>query len=206
MPDICTASANPSGCGHYNITVTVDGTPVALHVSNDELLEPLTTAEIEKFVLLSARRLRQQGVTLAQFLNRVTHGEEPTSVKNYCLVAPGSAVTKTNIGAAYVNILTGTTGQAVPVDFTGCTQFRILADATQIGTGVLGVQVVRHTDSAVLYANAAFGSAGAGDKALDTDWVTLPAQATGLILVRAQAKSTVATDDPVIRRVLLGVR
>ena len=203
--DICTA-ATTSCPGHYFVTITVDGVPVSVNAHDTELTVPLTPAEVEQFVWLSMRRLRQKGVTLAQFLNRVTHGEEPTAVKLYCLVAPGSAVTKTNIGAAYSNLLTGTTGQSIPVDFTGCTEFRVLADATQIGTGTLGVQIVRDSDSAVLYTNAAFGSAGAGEKALDTGWVALPAQATGLILVRGQAKSTVGADDPVIRRVLLGVR
>ncbi len=206
--DICTVTASPCASGgHLTLTVQMETFgPITIRFSDGELLEPLSAAEYELYLRLSARRLRQKGVTLSQFLNRVTHGEEPTAVKLYCLVAPGSAVTKTNIASTYANLLTGTTGQSIPVDFTGCTQFRVLADATQVGTGVLGVQIVRDSDSAVLYTNAAFGSAGAGEKTLDTDWQSLPAQATGLILVRVQGKSTLNTDDPIFRRVLMGVR
>lgn len=45
-----------------------------------------------------------------------------------------------------------------------------------------------------------------GERELDTDWQTLPAAFTGVELLRVQAKSLVAADDPVFRRVTLVVR
>jgi len=202
--DICTASVSPTGCGHHNITVTVDGVPVVLHVSNSELLEPLSTAELAQFVLLSARRLRQKGVTLTAFVNRITHGDEATNVKSYDLIGPGPGITKTNIGSAYVDIPAGLNGQRSLVDFTGCTQYRLIMSANLIGTGQWGLRVVRDSDNAVLHENANLGAAG--QRELDTDWQTLPAQAAGLILVRVQGKSQTAADDPVFYRCLLMVR
>lgn len=204
MADICTNSVNPTGCGHYTVTITVDGTPIVLHTQDSELLEPLTADELKTFVTLSARRLRQKGVTLAQFINRVTHGEEATNVKAYNLMGPGAAVTKTNIGTAYVNVLLGANGERALVDFTGCTEYRLIASANLVGTGPFGLRVVRDADDAVLYENASI--ALTGERELDTNWQPLPAAASGLALVRLQAKSTTPSDDPIFRRVTMLVR
>lgn len=202
--DICTASSSPSGCSHFNLTVTVDGSPVSLHLNDADLLTPLSDAEKEQFVRLAARRLRQSGVTLSQFLNRVLHGEEATNVKQYDIIGPGGAVTKTNIGSSYVDVLPGVNGQRVLVDFTGCTQFRIILNANLVGTGPFRARIVRDSDNAVLYENTNLGAAG--ERELDTDWQSLPAQATGLTLVRLQANSVTAADDPVFRRCVMVVR
>jgi hypothetical protein len=202
--DICTASANPSGCGHYNVTVTVDGVPVSVHIADTEMLEPLTADELRTFVLLSMRRLRQKGVTLGQFINRVTHGEEATNVKTYNLIAPGSAITKTNIGAAYTNVLPGANGERSLIDFTGCTEFRVVLNANLVGTGQWGARVVKDSDSAVLFEQANLGAAG--ERELDSGWQTIPAGFTGLEIVRLQAKSQTAADDPVFRRCVVLVR
>jgi hypothetical protein len=137
-------------------------------------------------------------------LNRVIVGEEATNVKSYNLLGPGLAVTKTNIGTTYVNILPGTSGERSLVDFTGCTEFRLIASANLVGTGPFGLRVVRDSDDAVLYENASI--ALTGERELDTNWQTLPGAASGNILVRVQAKSNVAADDPVFRRVTLVVR
>jgi hypothetical protein len=53
-------------------------------------------------------------------------------------------------------------------------------------------------------ADMALGAAG--ERELDTGWLALPAQASGLILVRLQAKSVTAADDPQFRRCVLVVK
>jgi len=201
--DICITSANPSGCGHFDVTVSVDGAERTLHLHDDDLF-PITASEWEPFIRLCLRRLKQTGVTLAQLPGRVTYGEEATNVKSYDLIAPGAAVTKTNIGTAYSNVLPGANGQRSLVDFTGCTQFQLIASANLVGTGQWGLRVVRDSDDAVLFENANLGVAG--ERELDTNWQALPVAASGQTLVRVQAKSQTAADDPVFRRVVLVVR
>lgn len=205
MPDLCTQIANPCSNGdHVDVTISVDGQPVTVRLHNGELLVPLSAEEREVFARLAARRLRQRGVTLAQFLNRITHGDEATNVKQYDLIGAGVAVTRTNIGAAYVNVLNGANGERALVDFTGCTQFRIILTANLVGTGQWGARVIRDGDSTVLFEQANLGAAG--ERELDTDWQTIPVAFSGLTLVRLQAKSTTAADDPVFRRCVLVVR
>lgn len=204
MAGICTATVSPDACGHSTVTVLLDGQIVTLALHEDDLL-PLTVEERELLVRLGLRRLKSlTGVTLAQVLNRVVQGDEATNVKQYDLLAAGAAVTKTNIGTAYVDVLPGANGQRSLVDFTGCTQYRIVANVNIVGTGQFGMRVVRDSDSAVLHENANIGAAG--ERELDTDWQTLPAQASGLLLVRLQAKSTAAADDPIFRRCILLAR
>lgn len=203
--DICINSINPTGCGHYDVTVSVEGTPVVLHVHENELLEPFTELERETFVRLSLRRLRQiKNVTLSQIVNHVTHGDEATNVKQYDLIGAGSVVTKTSIGSTYVDILPGLNGQRNLVDFTGCTEARILLNANLITTGPFGFRIVRDTDSAVIYENASVSVTG--ERELDTNWIPLPVSAAGLILVRLQGRSATVTDSPVFRRCLFVVR
>ncbi len=204
MPDICTASTNPTGCGHYQVVVDVDGASVALHVSDDEMAEALTPDELLTYVRLSVRRLRSSGVSLGSLAGRITRGEEATNVKAYNILPPGSAITKTNIGTAWTNVLPGANGQRSLVDFTGCTQFRIVVTANLVGTGPFGARIVRDSDGAVLYENDAI--ALTGERELDTGWLPLPGAAVGLDLVRFQAKSTVAADDPVFRRCVVLVK
>jgi hypothetical protein len=134
-------------------------------------------------------------------------------VKQYTLLAKD--VTKTNIGTAYVNIPVGANGERSLVDFTGCTEYRIVLHVNMVGSGLLGFRLVRDSDSAVLYERATIpGTNSAGEKELDTandaeavnGWLPLPAAASGLAVVRIQAKSQTGADDPQFRRCLLLVR
>lgn len=187
------------------MTITFDGVAhVFSNVTDAEVNTPLTTDETRQFLLLAARYLRSKGVTLANFLNRVVVGEEATNVKQYDLIAPGGAITKTNIGSAYVNVLPGANGERVLVDFTGCTQFRVVFTANLVGTGAFGARVIRDGDSAVLFENASISLTG--ERELDTDWQTIPAGFEGLTLLRLQMKSATAADDPVARRCAVLVR
>lgn len=207
MAGICTGSTRKSGagCDHRTVTVDLDGTVVTVHTGERDLdAMPYGDAEKTQLVLLGLKRLRVLGLLLDDAVNRVTNGEEATNVKSYDLLGPGSAVTKTNIGAAYVNVLPGANGERSLVDFTGCTQYRVILTANLVGTGAFGARIVRDSDSAVLYENA--NIALTGERELDTDWQTLPAAASGLTLARLQMKSATAADDPVVRRCTLLTR
>lgn len=199
MAAICTGTVSPQNCGHRTLTIALDGSPLSLSMHEGEAAEPLTAEEREQFLRLAVRWTRtSKGVTLANLLNRVVAGDEATNVKYYDVIGPGSAVTKTNIGAAWVNVLPGANGQRVLLDFTGCTEFRPVLTANLVGTGPFGVRIVRDLDDAILYENAAL--ALTGERELDPGWLPLPAWATGLELVRLQAKSVTAADDPSFRR------
>jgi hypothetical protein len=205
MADTITSANSPTSCVHFVIGGTDEsGAWSGLQVTEADLQIPLTAEEKTTLRLLLARTLRQKGVTLAQFANRVLRGEEATNVKVYDLIAPGVAISKTNIGTAYVNISPRLNGERTLIDFTGCTQYRLVAFANFVGTGPFGMRVVRDSDNAVLFENA--NLAQTGERELDTDWQTLPAQAAGLIFVRVQAKSIVAADDPVFGAIRMAVR
>jgi len=203
MAGICTANDSPNNCGHRHLTVDLDGESLSLHVHNSTLDEmPWGADEKAQFLLLAAKRARVRGLSMVDALNRVLIGAEATNVKQYAIVTKD--ITKTNIGTSYVNVPVGLNGERSLVEFTGCTQYRLILHANLVGTGPFGFRLVRDGDSAVLYENA--NIAQTGERELDTDWQTLPAAASGLTLVRLQAKSTVAADDPVIRRCILLVR
>lgn len=204
MAGICTATASPNNCSHRTVDIARGGVTRTYHL--EDVDEPLTEAEERQLDALTIRKLRSTGVTLAQFLNRVTYGEEATNVKMYSFFGPGAAITKTNIGTAYVNIPPGLNGERIAADFTGCTQYRVRLWANLIGTGQWGARIVRDGDSSVLHEAANLGAAG--ERELDTDWQNLPAafQGQGLTLLRAQGKSTTAADDPVFRGCVLGLR
>lgn len=204
MADVCTTSANPTGCGHFNLTGTVGGVSVAAHVADSEMLEPLTSAERLAYFLLNVRLLRQSGVTLGQMAGRVLRGDEATNVKSYDLIGAGAAITKTNIGTSYVNICPGANGERSLIDFTGGTEFRIVLNANLIGTGQWGARVVKDSDNTVLFEAANLGAAG--ERELDSGWTAIPAGFSGLEVVRLQGKSTTGADDPVFRRCVVLVR
>lgn len=206
MAGICTVQSTCPGGGHHTVTITLDGTPVQVFIPENEALEALTVEELAAFVRFGIRRVRQQGVTIAQFLNRVTQGDEATNVKIYTFFGPGAALTKTNIGTAYVNVPVGLNGERIVVDFTGVTQYRFLLNANLVGAGQWGARCIRDVDSVVLHENANLGAAG--ERELDTDWQALPAAfiGTGLTFLRIQMKSQTASDDPVARRCQLGLR
>lgn len=204
MPDIIVTTSNPCSNGdHRDVTATVDGVSVTERLHNDELNEPMTADERRAFLLGACKVLRRSGTPIHEFSGRIVKGDD-SSVRIYDLIAPGSAITKTNIGTAYSNILPGANGVRVLVDFTGMTQFRIVLSANLVGTGQWGARLVRDSDDAVLFEAANLGVAG--ERELDTDWQALPAQASGLTLVRIQGKSQTAQDDPIFRRCSLFVR
>jgi hypothetical protein len=204
MAGICTSISVCAGGNHATLSELLDGVPVTVDITEGEALEPLTSDELRLFLRLKARRLRQSGVTFAQFVNRVLLGDEATNVKQYDLMGPGSVVTKTNIGTAYVNVLPGANGERCLIDFAGCTEFRPVVTANLVGTGPFGFRIVKDSDNAVLFENASV--ALTGERELDPGWQAIPAGFTGLEVVRLQAKSTVGSDDPVIRRASLLVR
>lgn len=208
MAGICTAHFRKSGagCDHRTVTVNLDGTTITVDTGEGELdALPWTDDEKRQFVLLGLKRLRVLGLALDDSVGRVSNGEEATNVKQYILLAKD--VTKTNIGTAYVNVPVGLNGERSLVEFTGCTQFRLVVNINCVGTGPWGMRVVRDSDNAILFENA--NILVAGEKELDTDWQSLPpalGPTPGLTLVRVQAKSAVLTDDPVVRRVIMLVR
>lgn len=207
MAATCTNTVSLSGCDHRTVTIVFDGVTHVLSLHESDVVDPLTVEEARLFLRLALRRVRQSGVTLAQLLNRVCVGDEATNVKVYDIIPPGSVITKTNIGAAYADVLPGSNGQRVVIDFTGCTQYRLVLSANHVtaSSGQLGVRLLRDSDNAVLHENANVRSTS-GEFEADTGWTALPAQAADQILVRLQAKSTVAADDPVFRRCQVLVR
>lgn len=148
-----------------------------------------------------------KGVPLNAIAGRVCFGEEATNVKVYQFFGPGAAITKTNIGTAYVNICAGSGGEPIVADFTGCTQYRIRLYANLIGTGQWGAQVKMFNGAGdVLHAAPNLGAAG--ERTVDSGWQNLPAAflGQGLVELVAQAKSTTAADDPVFRSLSLGLK
>lgn len=205
MADLVTAASSPNNCSHFVVGGLDDGQAwIGLTIDDAELQTPLTSEESAMLRRFLLRKLRQKGITPSQFIGRVVRGEEATNMKLYALIANGVSITKTNIGTAYVNISPRLNGERTLIDFTGCTQYRLIARANLVGLGQFGLRVIRDSDSAVLHENANLGAAG--ERELDTDWQTLPAQAAGLIFVRVQAKSTTTADDPVFGGITLAVR
>jgi len=196
MADIVTALSRCSTGQHY--TLTIAGRTIALH--QDDIL-PLEPEEVDHLLRLA---LRARQFDLSTILGRVVVGEEATNVKSYNLLGPGLAVTKNNIGINYVNVLTGTNGERVLVDCTGCTEYRFIATVNLVGVGPFGIRVVRDSDNVVFH--AADVIALTGERELDTNWQPLPVGFSSEVLLRVQAKSVVATDDPVFRRITLVVR
>jgi hypothetical protein len=206
MAGICVTSIRKSGagCDHRIVTVDLDGESIELHTGEGEL-DSMAWGDEEKrqFLLLSAKRARVLGLALDDAVGRVFIGEEATNVKQYGILTKD--VTKTNIGASYVNVPPGANGERTLVEFTGCTQFRLTVHAVLAQTGPYQMRIVRDSDDAVLYESASINAA-AGEREFDTGIQELPAAATGLIYVRFQARSVTAADDPVFRRCILMVR
>lgn len=199
MPDLCTASVAHCASGGHRL-VTIAGVTFEMHESE---VVPLSDAEkMQMWQLI----IRHKGVAIADLVNRVINSDEATNVKVYDFFGPGAAITKTNIGTAYVNIPAGANGERIVADFTGCTQYRLVLHANLVGTGQWGARVVRDSDNTVLHEAANLGAAG--ERELDTDWQALPAAflGQGLTFLRAQGKSTTAADDPVFRGLRLGLR
>lgn len=164
-----------------------------------------TAADEALMIALCAKRVRSvSGLTMAQLAGRVLIGSEATNVRTYDFLGPGATVTRTNIGTAYVNVCSGLNGERILVDLTGASQFRIIATANFVGVGPFGMRVVRDSDNAVVYENA--NLVQTGERELDTDWQTIPIAVGSAILLRLQAKSVTAADDPIFRRVCILIR
>lgn len=201
----CSVSNSPTGCGHRVLTIVRDDASTRqIHLHESDVAGAFTVDDEVVFVTLAAKRLAAQGVTLASLAGRVLIGSEATNVRSYDFFGPGAAITKTNIGTSYVNIPPGTNGERILVDLTGATEFRIVVSANLIGTGPFGLRAVRDGDSAVLYENASI--ALTGERELDSNWQPIPIAAGNLEVLRIQAKSTTASDDPVFRRATILIR
>lgn len=203
MPDICTASVSPNNCSHR--TLTVAGITFELH--EGDVVGAAGFGEERKAGLLR-ELVCYLGVPLAQLVDRVIRGEEATNVKPYYFFGPGAAITKTNIGTAYLNICPGANGERIAVDLTACTKFRARLHANLVAAGPFQIRIVRDSDNLVLYESPSLTQTG--ERELDTasdaqadagGFLTLPQQFVnaGIVQLRAQAKGSNNTDDPVFR-------
>ena len=107
MAATITGDVSPNNCGHRTLTVNLDGVSYTIQRQAGAM-----TAE-EK-----AQFLEEKGISYQALLNRVIVGDEATNVKQYDFLGPGNAITKTNIGVNYVNVLPGLNGKRIPVDMT----------------------------------------------------------------------------------------
>jgi hypothetical protein len=208
MAGICTNSTRDSGgdCEHLTLTVSLDGESITVKsgIHDPQWAAALTADEKQTLLKLLCRWWKGKGANLANFIGRVLAGEEGSNVKQYDFLGPGNTVTKTNIGTSYVNLLPGLNGERILVDFSGCTEFRVVLTANLVGTGPFGARIIRDGDSTVLYENASINVTG--ERELDTGWVAIPQGFSGPEVLRAQVKSTVGADDPIFRRMGLLTR
>lgn len=211
MSGICESSTRDNGgsCEHLTLGVRIDGGPlrtIKTGISDSRWNDTIDDAEWDACLRILARHAKAKGFDLANYVNRLFGlGEEATNVKDYTLIGPGVAITKTNIGTAYVNILNEANGCRVLVDFTGCTEFRPFLNGVFPGTGPHGVRIIKDGDNAVLFENTNI-AAQAGERELDPGWQPIHAGFTGLELVRLQGKSATGADDPIYKRCGLLVR
>src|SRR3990172_6537969 len=109
-----------------------------------------------------------------------------------------------NIGTSFVNVYIGANGEAQIVDCARYKECRIVVFGNKVGTGTLSHQLAEVGTANVLTGPDYAGAAG--EFSADSGWTALPAWAVGEKIIRPQAKSTVSTDDPVYRQVLLYLR
>lgn len=208
MPGICTAAVRDGGgaCEHLTLTVDLDGEPVTVKTGehDPEWQAALTADEKRQMLRLLARWWKAKGGNLADFVGRVLAGEEGHNLRVYTFFGPGAALTKTNIGTAYVNVPIGLNGERIYVNFAGVTEFRGMVNANFVGTGPWQIRIVRDGDNAVLYESPSLTQTG--ERELDSGWAAIPGGFSGETFLRIQARSNVATDDPVFRRAELGLR
>src|SRR3990172_1521104 len=109
-----------------------------------------------------------------------------------------------NIGTAFVNVYVGANGEAQVADCSRYKECRIVVFGNKVGTGTLSHQLAEVGTANVLTGPDYAGAAG--EFSADSGWTALPAWAVGEKIIRPQAKSTVTTDDPIYRQVLLYLR
>jgi hypothetical protein len=182
--------------------VSLDGENFTFSTGEGEL-DAMAWGDAEKrqLILLGLKRLRVAGLALDDSVGRVCNGDEGNNVKEYTFLGPGAAITKTNIGTSYVNICPGANGERILVDLTGCIQFRPFLTANLLATGPFQVRIVRDSDNTVFYESPSISQTG--ERELDPGWTDLPAGFSGQEILRVQAKSATATDDPVFRRITM---
>lgn len=196
MPEICTNITNVCAGGNHG-QVTVGG----VTYENPDMVTAPTADELATFHRVGLWKLRQKGLTFQQFKNRVVIGEEATNVKSYTFFGPGAEIPKSNIGATPINVLPGSDGQEILIDFTGCTEFRPRLNLL-LGTGTWGFQLIR-TDGTVLYNSPNVSTVG--EQVLDPGWIALPAGFDSEQLIRVQCGSS-AIASATIRRAAVAVR
>ena len=111
---------------------------------------------------------------------------------------------KTDIGVTAVNIYPGNGGEGQFVDFSGFKQGRFGVFANKVGTGNLTHRLTDVNNAANIISQTYTGPAG--EFTQDSGWLDLPAWANGEKLLKPQAYSSVASDDPVYRQFLFYLR
>lgn len=207
MAGICTASTRVGGpqCDHRTVTIDLDGEPIIINLTEIDL-DTLAWDEDAKrlFVTLGLKRRRMNGLALDDAVGHVTNGDEGTNVKQFVLLAKD--VTKNNIGITYVDVPPGLNGERGWVEFTGCTEFRVVVNVNFVGSGPMRCRVIRDTDNAVLWESAPI-LVPSGEKEVESGWLPLPGgQNPGLVPFRFQARSQTAADSPIYRRCMVLVR
>lgn len=126
--------------------------------------------------------------------------------REFCLLADAAGVTMTNIGTSFVQV--GPNSLRDKVDLSGFTDCRIMIGTNKVGTGTQDWKIRYSTDqSAWSDLTAAVSDAGAaGDKPLEGSFSAIPAGAKADVWIRLEGKSTVASDDPVVKSCKLHVK
>lgn len=209
MAGVVTATATLSACGRErSLTITLNGVEYSIpHMHEVDAAIPLSDAERDDVLRALVRLVcTTKSLTLATLLNRVVLGEEATNVKPYTLFGPGLAITKTNIGTSYVDIITAeANGGRMLVDFTGVTKIRPVVRGDLPGTGPYSIRIVKDSDNTVLFEQTGI-TANGNPRELDPGWQDIPAGFTSELAVRVQARSNTGSDDPVFRAAVLLVK
>lgn len=113
-------------------------------------------------------------------------------------------VTKTNIPTTATNLYTGLAGEGQAAFAQRMKQYRLVWTANKAGTGNLTCRLTE-VATATNFVESIYAGA-AGEFVVDTGWMDKPAWMSGETLLKPMGYSTVATDDPVFRQVLLYLR
>lgn len=195
---LMTGSINPISMDIYeNPTITSDGTqisaftPSAIPGSNNIFNLNSSTKYLIKITPRDADSIELEGVKrLVSDTNATWHKDS----------------TKTNIGTNFVNIYPiGSNGEAQIVDFTGYTQYRLIVHYNNVATNT-GTQSIRLVDSTNSANYIQINDSTTGEREVDSNWISLPEWSVGEIRLIPKAKSTVGTDDPIYRRIVLLLR
>ena len=125
--------------------------------------------------------------------------------REFTYLADGAGITKTNIPTTDTEV--GTIANRKKIDLTGFTDCRIQAGINKVGTGTQTWTFQYSLDNSA-WTDLVFVSdaGGAGEHMLTGGWGTLPAAAKADVYIRMVGRSTVNTDDPIVRAAHLQVR